>query len=115
MIVSPKSKERSRIDIIAAQLMQRRLEQGNASYDDLAKVGGVSKASAGRWMRLMKDAELVHITDYAEDRLGRPFIPLYTWGKGADLPRPGHSRTAAERMANLRQRRAELIEKLKSN
>ena len=110
-----KNKERKRIDIIAAQLMQRRLEKGNASYEDLAKVAGISVGSVGRWMRLMKDAQLVRITNYAEDRLGRPFIPLYTWGKGEDLPRPGQKRTAAERMAELRHRRDQLIQQLKTN
>lgn len=109
------SKTRNRIDILAAQLMQRRLEQGNASYNDLAAISGVSVASVGRWMRLMRDAEMVHVTAYSEDRLGRPFVPLFTWGKGQDLPRPGQSRPAAVRMADLRQRRAALIEQLKKS
>lgn len=114
-VAKKKPKARNRIDIIAAQLMQQRLVQGNASYEELAQVANISPASAGRWMRLMKEAEMVHITSYGDDKLGRPFIPLYTWGKGVDLARPGQSRTPAQRMASLRERRSALIEQLKTS
>lgn len=106
---------RTRIDIIAAQVMTERLQQGNASYVDLAEVANLSPASVGRWMRLMKQAGRVHITGYAPDKGGRPFTPLYTWGPGTDLQRPGANKTPAMRMAEIRARRKALIQQLKKD
>lgn len=98
-------KTRSRIDIFAAQIMKTRLEQGDAGYDELSQLTNLSVASVGRWVRLMRESGHTRITSYGPDRKGRPFVPLFTWGAGPDLPRPGQARPAKERMAELRSRR----------
>lgn len=84
--------------------MQAALTERALTYDDLAKVGGLSKTAVQRWVaETVRDK--VHIEDYTDDTRGRRFVPMWRWGEGPDAKRPGPRQTPAQRMAAVRSRR----------
>lgn len=82
------------------------LKSGPQRYADLMLVTGLSKQTVFQLVKQMRDAKLVRIGGYAKDVRGRLFVPMFVWGGGADEPRPGQTRTGADRMRDLRARRA---------
>lgn len=81
-------------------VMQKEMAAAPCSYDRLAQVSGLDKRAVQHWIKQIRAN--VHIAGWGEDRRGRKFVPLFQWGAGNDVPRPGQSRTAAERMRALR-------------
>ena len=88
-------------------LMQTAMRVEPQSYDALAAVSGLSNTSVAHWIKTLRklDPKPVHIAGWAPDTRGRMFVALWKWGPGKDLPRPGQSRTPAERMSALRKAR----------
>lgn len=87
--------------------MQQAMTVEPQSYDALSAVSGLSVDAVAHWVRTLRKLEPapLHIAAWAPDSRGRVFVALWTWGPGQDEPRPGQSRTPAERMAALRTRR----------
>jgi len=84
--------------------MQAAMQIEPQSYDALSAVSGLSNAAVAHWLKTLRalDPKPVHIAGWAPDVNGRLFVPLWAWGTKPDAPRPGQSRTPAERMAALR-------------
>lgn len=104
---------RRRLDALATLVLEKELRDGGKSYADLAAATGLGVTSLMRWVKGMREVGLVYVSGYGPDVNGRIFIPLFTWGKKADTPRPGQSRSAATRMAGHRARQAAMAEKLR--
>lgn len=87
--------------------MQAAMTVEPQSYDALAAVSGLCKGGVAHWIKTLRemDPKPVHIAGWAPDARGRLFVALWAWGPGEDAPRPGQSRTNAERMAALRKAR----------
>lgn len=88
------------------QLMTR-LKESPATYEQLSAFSGVSKRALSRFIALLREPNVspnnVYISSYAPDRNGRPFVPLWAWGPGQqDAPRPGDTKTDAQRMKEAR-------------
>lgn len=100
-------KPRARNNPARQHLMQSAMQIEPQSYDALAAVSGLSNNAVAHWIKTLRtlDPKPVHIAGWAPDVNGRLFVALWAWGPGKDAPRPGQSRTAAERMAALRKAR----------
>ena len=75
------------------------------SYDELAQISGLNKPAVARFIKTMKAEGAVHRAAWGADKNGRAFLPLFRWGEGSDVERPGPSISPAERMARLRLQR----------
>lgn len=74
------------------------------TYDELVTVTGMVKPRVARWVK--NNRKDIRVTSWAPDKNGRPFVPVFSWGAGADVPRPGRALTPAEQMRKVRERRA---------
>ena len=83
------------------------LQEGPKSYAQLAGLTGLAERTVSGWIKSLRPPQKkqVYIAEYALDSVGRPFVPLWAWGDKPDAARPGQSRTPAERMRAMRQRR----------
>lgn len=88
-------------------LMQTALKIEPQSYEALAAISGLSTTAVAHWIKTLRflDPKPVHIAGWAPDVRGRLFVALWKWGAAPDVPRPGQSRTPAERMSALRKAR----------
>lgn len=102
---------RDRITILHTELLRENMLKQPMSFDQMAELAGLSKQSVQRWVRAIRAAKLMYIAAYGPDVNGRLFVPLFAWGKGDDVERPGQVRTAAERMRAKRSADAELLRK----
>lgn len=82
------------------------LKSGQQRYADLMLVTGLPKQTVFALVKQLRTAGMARIGGYAKDVRGRLFVPLFMWGGDADEPRPGAQRTAADRMRDMRARRA---------
>lgn len=73
------------------------------TYEQLCEAGRLSPQRAAYWRK--SNAENIFVSDWAPDKNGRLFVPVFSWGVGEDKPRPGRTLTSAERMRELRARR----------
>jgi hypothetical protein len=76
------------------------------TYDEIVEFTGLNKATVEWWVKRWRDSKLVYVSGYADDSRGRPVILRFSWGSLLDAVRPGQRRTAAERMRDVRARRA---------
>ena len=53
-----------------------------------------------RWVK--KHRADLHVAAWGPDRNGRPFVPVFAWGRRPDTPRPGRALTPAEQMRKTR-------------
>lgn len=88
-----------------AKMMQTALQAGEHTVADLQAATGMSWWAVNRWLKGLLDVGVVHVARWAEDERARAVIPVYKWGAGKDADRR-QPRTAAERMAATRARRA---------
>ena len=87
--------------VITAKMIEE-LQKTSHSYDSLSEAVGLSKVAVATWIKAMRQAGMVHISAWTDDKRGRKFTPMYSWGNRADLARAGQARTAAERMRAYR-------------
>lgn len=73
------------------------------TYDGLAAATGINKRRLAAW--IAANREHIRIEDWAPDKNGRPFLPMFRWADGEDTPRPGRRISSAQRMRELRERR----------
>jgi len=95
----------NRMSHTIAVVLQSAMSERARTYDELVSISGLSKASIARWMKELHSAGAVHISGWTTDVRGRLFVARWGWGVGRDCPRPGHQRTAAQRMKALRDAR----------
>lgn len=84
-------------------LMQEAMLATPQTFEQLAEASGLSKTAVQRWALSIRSH--IHIADYAPDKRGRKFVPMFVWGEGEDAPRPGPQKSAAQRMQAVRDRR----------
>ena len=70
------------------------------TYEDLCTVSGLSAQRIAYWRK--SNADDIYIADWAPDKNGRLFVPVFAWGKQPDKARPGRVLSSAERMRALR-------------
>lgn len=73
------------------------------TYEQLCEAGGLTLQRAAYWRK--SNADDIYVIECAPDKNGRPFVPVFAWGKAPDAPRPGRALTSAERMRALRSKR----------
>lgn len=95
---------RKRNNPARAHAMQEAMSVRPCSADDLAVVSGLGKPAVQHWLRQLRALvpAPIHIGGWGPDCNDRLFVPLYSWGPGTDVARPGPKETAAQRMARLR-------------
>lgn len=98
------SKPRRNTPVIALRMMTA-LQASGHTYDSLVAVSGLAKEAVTRWVKSMREVQIVHIESYADDVRGHPIVPVFRWGNKPDAERPGRKLTAAQTMARLRARR----------
>ena len=84
--------------------LQRMLQAGPVSYDEMGAATKLSRAQVTRWVKHSRES--IHIRSYGPDINGRLFVAKFAWGVAPDAERPGQSVTPAQRMRAMRQRRA---------
>lgn len=70
------------------------------TYEQLSAISGLSAERTARWRK--NNAANIYVADWAQDKNGRPFVPMWAWGTQPDKPRPGRAMSSAERMRVLR-------------
>ena len=70
------------------------------TYEQLSALSGLSAERTARWRK--SNADDIYVADWAPDKNGRPFVPMWAWGAQPDKPRPGRAMSSAERMRALR-------------
>lgn len=91
---------------VKIEQMRTALMTSPQRYDDLATLTGLSKPAVTLWLKAVKAIRSVHIADWVTDCRGRLFVARFAWGDKPDAKRPGPQRTAADRMRDMRKRRA---------
>lgn len=74
------------------------------TYEELCAASGLSDQRAARWRKT--NADNIYVFDWAPDKNGRLFVPVFAWGTEPDKPRPGRVMTSAERMRAHRAKKA---------
>ena len=92
---------------VKIEQMRTALMKEPQRYTDLAELTGLSKPAVTLWIKAIKRIHAVHIADWVTDVRGRLFVARFAWGEQDDAPRPGPQRTAADRMRDMRKRRAD--------
>lgn len=89
-------------------LIDSTLAKTAVTYDDLARITGLSKSRVAHYMKAAYSAEpkRVYIAGYAPDRNGRPFVRMFAAGNALDAARPGRALTPAEQMRKSRAKKA---------
>jgi hypothetical protein len=89
--------------------MQQALGLAPQSLDDLVALSGLSKRIVTRYVRELYEGgvKMVHVGDWDRDRRGYPTIRKFKWGNEQDVACPLTTRTAAERMRDVRAKRKE--------
>lgn len=82
-----------------AQMIQLLTVRGH-TYDQLVEATGIAKTRIAHWLK--NNMSSVRVVAWAPDKNGRPFVPVWQWGEGVSLPRPGPAMTSAERMRVFR-------------
>ncbi len=85
-------------------LMVDAMKRKPHTFAQLSDLSGLSLVSVQRWFKTIR--QNCYVGAYVADARGRLFVPAWRWGEGKDAPRPGQQYTGAERMRNLRLRRA---------
>lgn len=107
-----------RFGILHAEVIKAAMKsRGPLTYDEMAQVAKVSKPAVQRWVKTLREGgpdspAYVRVAGWKKDATGRPFVPRWLFGPGADLPRPGQRRTDAERMQALRLERRGMFDQL---
>lgn len=92
-----------RITLTQQGALARLLRLAPRTYDQLVAATGMSKPRVARWVKA--NAENIYVADWAADKNGRLFVPMFRWGAKPDAVRPGRVLTPAEQMRKLRANR----------
>lgn len=84
----------------------KELLDGPVSAHDAVEATGIHLVTAQNLFRCLKKHKVVHIAAWDKDSRGRDMIPVYGLGAGRDKPR--RRKTAAERQAQCRAKKAAL-------
>jgi hypothetical protein len=97
---------RRRVTISETLAMTEALKKRGYTDAELGVAFGMSSATAGRWRRkLAEETGTVYVEDFGPDARGRLFVPVWRFGNGQNVERPGDAITPQERMAKLREDR----------
>ncbi|WP_315127312.1 hypothetical protein [Comamonas antarctica] len=96
--------DNGRTSLATAQVFVALLTEAAHTYDELVAATGIHKPRLAAWVNANR--KQIRVEAWAPDKNGRPFVPRWRWGAGADAPRPGQSIKPADRMRELRARRA---------
>jgi hypothetical protein len=75
------------------------------SYDELVAISGLERPTVARFIKSTRDLKMVHLGAWAPDSRGYSTVQQFAYGDKPDVPRPV-AKSAAERMAGTRARRA---------
>lgn len=106
MAIKPLNKFRKVSHQVLAQTFKLLLN-GPITAHELAEHTGIHLVTAQEWLRSLRKEEVVHITGWLADSLGRDVTAVYSIGKGKDKPR--HKLTPAQRTARYRTRKQQLL------
>lgn len=97
-----RSPTRKTITPVAATRLQTALGLAPQSLEDLVAVSGLSKPTVTRYVKELCEAKMAHVSGWARDARDYPTIRQFSAGFKPDVPVPLTTRTAADRMRNLR-------------
>lgn len=72
------------------------------TYAQMREAFGLSDQRMAYWRKA--NAENIYVFDWAPDKNGRLFVPVFAWGDQPDKPRPGRAMSSADRMRAHRAR-----------
>ena len=85
-----------RMTVALSLKLRQLLQESPKTYDQLTELSGINQTRVARWRK--SNAEFIHVGDWAADKNGRLFIPVFAWGAEPDKARPGRVLSSAERM-----------------
>ncbi len=98
-------KLRKRLTPVASAKMQEAMRKKALSLRNLAEVSGLAMPVVTKYVRQLQGAEMAFVADWEADSRGYMTIEKYKFGKGEDVPCPKSTRTAADRMKDVRAKR----------
>lgn len=101
--------------IVLAKAMRLLMFQARVTARDVVDSTGAHIVTASRILRAMHDEEVIHISGWVEDPIGRDQTPIFTLGPGTDVPRKKLSNAERSRNYRDRQRTAALKVKYENN
>lgn len=84
--MGPKPDQEMRKATLYAKWLKRVVE-GSVSYEAMAEYSGLSYHTVIRYTQALKGQNLVYISGWEQDTRGRDSKPLWSFGKGKDVPR----------------------------
>lgn len=94
-----------RVNAMSFAIMVRALYDGPKTQHQLAEITGLHVWTTRAYVRALHKQEVVHITRWDKDSMGRDVTAYYALGMGIDMPR--EVKTGAQKQ---RERRARLRE-----
>lgn len=86
----------TRITTAQSLHLVRLLTAETLTQDGVVIRSGLNKVQIARWIKRNRDN--VRVADWAPDKNGRLFVPMWQWGVGADVERPGPKQSDYERV-----------------
>ena len=93
---------RQRVTPLLTLRMQNYLMGQPLSAADLSTFTGLRKRMVQNWLKLMLECGYVHVARWGLDANNRPLVPMYLWGNGKNVERPGDATTSTQRMRKHR-------------
>ena len=100
----PRSPRTPKINHEAMARTVQLLMQGPVSAYTVAAHTKVTVATAYNWLRALHKMHTIHITGWLKDTMDRDRIPVFSLGKGADVPRKTIPREEVVRAYQQRQK-----------
>jgi predicted ArsR family transcriptional regulator len=97
-----------RVNALSFAMMVRALYDGPKTLHQLCEITGLHVWTARHYVKAMQKQEVVHITGWTKDSMGRDAIAHYALGMGLDMPR--ECKTGAQKQQALRARRRAAVE-----
>lgn len=99
-----------RVNALAFALMVKAVYEKPRTLHEIADLTGLHLWTVRHYIKALHKQELVHITKWDPDTMGRDTTPYWTFGMGVDVPR--RRKTGSQKMRELRARQREAIMEL---
>lgn len=95
-----------RVNALSFAVMVRALYDGPKTRHQLAEISGLHVWTVRQYVKAMQKQEVVHITRWTKDTMGRDAIAHYALGMGVDMPREMKTGAQKQQARRARQRAA---------
>ena len=91
-----------RLNALAFALMVKAVYQQPRTLHEIAEITGLHLWTVRHYIKALHQQELLHITKWDKDGLGRDVTPYWSFGLGIDVPR--EHKTGAQKQRERRKR-----------